>query len=60
VPDEPVTDHKPVPGPEYWSWRCRICDEPVEDHRYPINPAVILILGLVLAFLGLVVLLNMR
>ena len=24
--------HLPAPGPMYWSWRCRICDEAVADH----------------------------
>lgn len=28
-----ITDHAPVPGPDYWSWKCRVCGEDVEDHR---------------------------
>lgn len=25
--------HQPVPGPDYWSWRCLVCSEPVDNHE---------------------------
>lgn len=27
-----IVDHRPVPGPDYWSWRCLVCSEAVDDH----------------------------
>ena len=24
--------HAPVPGPQYWDWRCLRCDQPVNAH----------------------------
>jgi len=29
---QPMTDHRPAPGPDYWAWRCLICDQPVSEH----------------------------
>lgn len=27
-----LVDHRPIPGPDYWNWRCLRCGEPVSVH----------------------------
>jgi hypothetical protein len=54
------TDHKPVPGPQYWEWRCRVCDKPVVDHHQPVNWALVGSVVLSLAILGVAILSHMR
>lgn len=28
-----IKDHKPVPGPLHWDWRCLVCEAPVAHHE---------------------------